>query len=535
MDAIPGWKNEDLECPICLDIINEAFMTKCGHSFCFVCISSHLDLSKSCPVCQSSLDVDQIYPNYLLNKFIAKCKALGNKTKKAWIPTTGAGDSSKRTSSNMEAAEIDEMLTELLRKKNALAEREELHDLSLLHAFLKKAKTEKSKMLDHLTRVLSSIESDLSHTEKKLASGKRLNELPRMRKRPFAEVLNADLQYDLESSKMLRHFEDLEQGYLGWRLKEKDVCPSSLSSFSHSLSRMSKFSSFRTVAKIYQADRLLTGSASSIISSMDFDRDDEFFATAGVTRKIKIYDFATVISDYRDERGRGSSAQGFITARQLERSRNPLESEDAVVDEGKELENDDTYLDNVPRYPIIEMGSRAKISCVSWNPYIKSQMLSTDYDGAVTLWDATRGVSIHTFEEHEKRACGGDDAKGRSILSLDTKANVCSVKWNPKKPSSPLMVFTGHRKAVSYVEFISKRELVSASTDCTLRLWDLNFLSPQDSLASDKSSPHCTRTYSGHVNEKKTFVYTYYSRLSQPVIGGQVPMDDPSQFVSSVC
>lgn len=34
-------------------------------------------------------------------------------------------------------------------------------------------------------------------------------------------------------------------------------------------------------------------------------------------------------------------------------------------------------------------------------------------------------------------------------------------------------MFSGHRKAVSYVKFLSNNELASASTDSTLRLWDV--------------------------------------------------------------
>lgn len=39
--------------------------------------------------------------------------------------------------------------------------------------------------------------------------------------------------------------------------------------------------------------------------------------------------------------------------------------------------------------------------------------------------------------------------------------------------SRPVHVFSGHRKAVSYVKFLSNDELASASTDSTLRLWDV--------------------------------------------------------------
>lgn len=47
----------------------------------------------------------------------------------------------------------------------------------------------------------------------------------------------------------------------------------------------------------------------------------------------------------------------------------------------------------------------------------------------------------------------------------------------------------GHRKAVSYVRYMGDGELVSASTDSTLRSWSTQAYEP-------------LRTYSGHVNEK---------------------------------
>ena len=47
----------------------------------------------------------------------------------------------------------------------------------------------------------------------------------------------------------------------------------------------------------------------------------------------------------------------------------------------------------------------------------------------------------------------------------------------------------GHRKAVSYVRYLNSEEVVSASTDSTLRLWNTRSLQQ-------------TRRFSGHVNEK---------------------------------
>lgn len=45
--------------------------------------------------------------------------------------------------------------------------------------------------------------------------------------------------------------------------------------------------------------------------------------------------------------------------------------------------------------------------------------------------------------------------------------------YDLRNVSQPLHVFGGHKKAVSYVKFLSTNELASASTDSTLRLWDV--------------------------------------------------------------
>lgn len=65
-------------------------------------------------------------------------------------------------------------------------------------------------------------------------------------------------------------------------------------------------------------------------------------------------------------------------------------------------------------------------SCLSWNPYTKYHIASSDYDGVVCLWDVNTGQCLQRFTEHEKRAwsvdfspmeptllaSGSDDTKG---------------------------------------------------------------------------------------------------------------------------
>ncbi len=208
----------------------------------------------------------------------------------------------------------------------------------------------------------------------------------------------------------------------------------------------------------------------------------------------------------------------------------------------------------------------------------------------VTLWDAEASSLVRSYQEHEKRcwsvqfcevdprliASASDDSKVKiwstnseySLLSIDTKSNVCCCVFKPdskfhvlfgtadhnihyydlRQPKEPVQLFKGHKKAVSYVKFIGPQTLVSASTDSTLKSWDLE--------------GHCTRTYMGHANEKNfvgletrdgyivtgsenNHVYLYYDELSKPLLSynfdetanikketNEPPVAD---FVSAVC
>ena len=68
----------------------------------------------------------------------------------------------------------------------------------------------------------------------------------------------------------------------------------------------------------------------------------------------------------------------------------------------------------------------------------------------------------------------------------------------------PWCTLADHGKAVSYVKSIDAETVVSASTDNSLKLWDLKKTS-----SSGLSSDPCVLTFKGHSNEKVGFS-TYY-------------------------
>lgn len=73
--ASPGEMDRDLMCPICMQLIKDAFLTACGHSFCYMCIITHLRNKNDCPCCGRHLTNSQLFPNFLLDKLLKKASA----------------------------------------------------------------------------------------------------------------------------------------------------------------------------------------------------------------------------------------------------------------------------------------------------------------------------------------------------------------------------------------------------------------------------------------------------------------------------
>ncbi|KAF6028433.1 RFWD2 [Bugula neritina] len=292
---------------------------------------------------------------------------------------------------------------------------------------------------------------------------------------PSSSLTNGELSKEPVTDAAIRqridlHSNDLQDYYFSIRSKAMIGDASddgSLDDFTSALSKFVKYKEFRQLATLnYTSDMY---NMYSIVSSIEFDKDSDYFAIAGVTKKIKVYDYKQVVTD--------------------------------VVD---------------MHYPVTEMSCASKISCVAWNPYHKNELASSDYEGT----------------EHEKRcwcvdfnrmnphlmASGSDDSKvkiwstntARSVLNIEAMANVCCVKFNPtssyhlafgaadhcvhyydiRKHSEPLLTFKGHLKAVSYAKFLNGEEMVSASTDSQLKLWNV------------KKGTSAVRTFKGHINEK---------------------------------
>ncbi|WCJ26451.1 SPA1-related 2 [Euphorbia peplus] len=322
-----------------------------------------------------------------------------------------------------------------------------------------------------------------------------------------------------------------------------------LGSFFEGLCKYARYSKFEVRGLLRTGD---FNSSANVICSLSFNRDMDYFSTAGVSKKVKIFEF------------------------------NPL------LDDSFDI-----------HHPVVELPNKSKLSCVCWNNYIKNYLASTDYDGVVKLWDANTGQDVFQYSEHERRAwsvdfsrvyptklaSGSDDCtvklwsinEKKSLGTIRNIANVCCVQFSSysthllafgsadyktycydmRNVRAPWCVLAGHDKAVSYVKFLDPETLVTASTDNSLRLWDLTKAS-----SSGLSTNACSLTLSGHTNEKNFVglsvndgyiacgsetneVYAYHRSLPMPItshkfgsidpISGKQTDDDGGQFVSSVC
>ncbi|KAK8693593.1 hypothetical protein V6N13_071170 [Hibiscus sabdariffa] len=312
-------------------------------------------------------------------------------------------------------------------------------------------------------------------------------------------------------------------------MNQKSVDP--LGSFFKGLCKFACYNKFEVCGTIRNRDLL---NSANVICTLSFDHNEDYIATAGISKRIKIFEFDAFMNDSIDI-----------------------------------------------HYPVVEMSNKSKISSVSWNFYLKNYLVSADYDGVVQTWNVGTGQGLCQYNEHQKRAwsvdfsqadprkfaSGSDDCSVKlwsineksSLGTIWSHANVCCVQFSSFSPHLlafgsadykvycydlrhariPLCTLASHEKAVSYVKFLDSDTLLSASTDNTLKSWDLN------KTCSDGSpSTTCGLTFTGHKNEKNFVglsvldgyiacgsetneVYCYYRSLSMPITSYKFGSVDP--------
>ncbi|KAI5016004.1 hypothetical protein ZWY2020_005736 [Hordeum vulgare] len=90
--------------------------------------------------------------------------------------------------------------------------------------------------------------------------------------------------------------------------------------------------------------------------------------------------------------------------------------------------------------PVVEMATRSKLSCLSWNKYSKNVIASSDSEGIVAVWDVQTRQSVMEYEEHEKRAWSVDFSRTEPKM-LVSGSDGCKVKvWCTNQEASVINI-----------------------------------------------------------------------------------------------
>jgi hypothetical protein len=228
--------------------------------------------------------------------------------------------------------------------------------------FLLQLKKQKQDAEKRLCETISFLSSDIDEVLRKQSflQGSVSDDRSHKRIRLIFDLAHQDENVLSKSSRLMKNFKKLEAVYFSSRscfikrsgkesfnegssvdnlsVKE-DSCKKSekewVNPFLESLYKYLSFSRLKVRAEVKHGDLL---SSSNLVCSLGFDRDRELFATAGVNKKIQIFECSVVLNEERDI-----------------------------------------------HYPVVEMCNRSKLSCICWNSYMKSQIASSDFEGVVQV------------------------------------------------------------------------------------------------------------------------------------------------------
>jgi hypothetical protein len=76
---------EKYDCVICMCKLSKPTVTKCGHSFCFECISEIVNQKHECPLCNHNLTKEDLVVNYTLDSLLRSIEAKKEEETKAYF------------------------------------------------------------------------------------------------------------------------------------------------------------------------------------------------------------------------------------------------------------------------------------------------------------------------------------------------------------------------------------------------------------------------------------------------------------------
>ncbi|XP_031093860.1 WD repeat-containing protein RUP2-like isoform X2 [Ipomoea triloba] len=256
------------------------------------------------------------------------------------------------------------------------------------------------------------------------------------------------------------------------------------------------------ISAVVSSPTSAAGAVSDALGVLEFDPSDNFLATGGIARKIRVYSVNSLVPIRDQDEGYDAVSLDHSTAC-------------------------DYYI-----------CTPAKLSSLKWKPGWNSRVLgSGDYDGVVMEYDLERRVPVFERDEHGGRrvwsvdyshsdpvvgASGSDDGtmqtwdprcqNGKCLATVQpskARSSVCCVQFSPFAPSiaagcadrktytydlrktaEPLFILDGHLKPVTYARFLDHRTILTSSIDGCIKMWDTDHR-------------NLVRTYKGHINSTR--------------------------------
>uniref|UniRef100_A0AC35TVA3 RING-type domain-containing protein n=1 Tax=Rhabditophanes sp. KR3021 TaxID=114890 RepID=A0AC35TVA3_9BILA len=543
-----------LRCPICRDHYKEPYQMKCGHSFCHYCLKKQIETAKECPICKGSiLEIAEAFPNLILGKIVdsierkpkimyeSEFMSVNNKYAALYHDEEMAAFKEYEYNKALKAE--NDMKLKVLLKYNFFVELIKIrsYENNIKSSEMLMAINDRDKLISQLIKTSISgnkiVETSLARETNGSPLSKRAHlqvageQGVRVPDNHNMSLSNADsllavhenqLDNDTKMSasmmkrveKMRIHMNGLSAAYFtqyrGPYNKNDlaNVRRPTANDFDEMLDGVTKYSKLKVLTTLAYREDVMGGLG--IVSSMEFDADGNNFAVGGITSKIKIYRFNDLLSR-----------------------------------------------PNGQQVAVGHLDCKAKTTHVAYNPFHKSLLAASDYEGCVTIWDTANCKVVKAYREHTKRcwdvkfnkqdptlfASCSDDTTVRlwslgcrkSVSIITTQGNVCSVEFNPndknllllgsaehsvylydiRNPSTAVHTFMGHKRTIASVRHLSDREFVSSAVDSSLRVWDIQTGQLIQVLKGHQNEKHFVglSTNKKHIvsgsEDGKLYVYNY--------------------------
>lgn len=231
---------------------------------------------------------------------------------------------------------------------------------------------------------------------------------------------------------------------------------------------------------------------SDIVCGLEFEKNGCLFATAGVSKQVRVYSLAKMLEE--QEHQNEPIRMHRLASKLSSLSWNPAKS--GVVSVG-DYDGVVTEIDLETGHIVNESDGHSgrRVWSVSHSVLKHGTMASASEDGDVALWDAHGNVVLRISPKNTSTEASKSPVTGVQMSPWD--ANIVGIAsassfgylYDIRQHTTPVKVFRGHERPVSYVKFLDQNTLVTAGIDSSLVAWDV--------ISGDK-----VQEYRGHCNNK---------------------------------